>query len=45
MFNDDGHFDPDAVAVLKQSYVDMGTLASKPPDDVLFTTQFLPIRP
>jgi hypothetical protein len=29
--------------VLKQSFVDMGTLAQKPPDDVLFTTQFLPV--
>jgi NitT/TauT family transport system substrate-binding protein len=45
MFTDDGQFDADAVAVLKQSYVDMGTLPAKPPDDVLFTTQFLPIRP
>jgi NitT/TauT family transport system substrate-binding protein len=45
MFNDDGRFDPQAVAVLKQSFVDMGTLSEKPPDDVLFTTQFLPVKP
>jgi NitT/TauT family transport system substrate-binding protein len=45
MFNDDGRFDPRAVAVLKQSFVDMGTLPEKPPDDLLFTTQFLPVRP
>jgi len=45
MFNDDGRFDPQAVAVLKQSFVDMGTLASKPADDVLFTTQFVPVTP
>jgi ABC-type nitrate/sulfonate/bicarbonate transport system substrate-binding protein len=45
MLNDDGRFDPQAVAVLKQSYVDMGTLAEKPADDVLFTTQFLPVKP
>jgi NitT/TauT family transport system substrate-binding protein len=44
MFNDDGSFDPAAVAVLKQSFVDMGTLKSAPPDDVLFTTQFLPVK-
>jgi ABC-type nitrate/sulfonate/bicarbonate transport system substrate-binding protein len=45
MFNDDGRFDPQAVAALKQSYVDMGTLKTKPPDDVLFTTQFVPVKP
>jgi NitT/TauT family transport system substrate-binding protein len=45
MFIDDGRFDPKAVATLKQSFVEMGTLASKPADDVLFTTQFLPVRP
>jgi NitT/TauT family transport system substrate-binding protein len=45
MLIDDGRFDPQAVAALKQSYVDMGTLASKPKDDVLFTTQFLPVKP
>jgi len=45
MLNDDGRFDPEALAVLKQSFVDMGTLPSKPDDDVLFTTQFLPVKP
>jgi NitT/TauT family transport system substrate-binding protein len=45
MFNDDGRFDPQAVAALKQSFVDMGTLDSKPADDVLFTTQFVPVKP
>lgn len=44
MFIADGRFDPDAVAALKQSYIDMGTLKEKPADDVLFTTQFLPVR-
>lgn len=44
MFIDDGRFDPQAVAVLKQSYVDMGTLAAKPADDALFTTQFVPVK-
>ena len=42
MFSDDGSFDPQAVAVLKQSFVDMGTLPDKPGDDKLFTTQFVP---
>jgi NitT/TauT family transport system substrate-binding protein len=45
MFSDDGNFDPQAVAVLKQSFVDMGTLPDKPGDEKLFTTQFVPIRP
>jgi len=40
----DGRFDPQAIAVLKQSYVEMGTLPKKPADDVLFTTQFLPVK-
>jgi ABC-type nitrate/sulfonate/bicarbonate transport system substrate-binding protein len=45
MFVGDGRFDRQAVAVLKQSYVDMGTLKQKPPDSAMFTTQFLPIKP
>jgi len=44
MFSDDGRFDPQAVAVLKQSFVDMGTLQEKPTDDALFTTQFVPVK-
>ena len=45
MFIDDGRFDPQAVAALKQSFVDMGTLPDRPADDVLFTTQFVPVKP
>jgi ABC-type nitrate/sulfonate/bicarbonate transport system substrate-binding protein len=45
MFIDDGRFDPQAVAVLKQSFIDMATLDAKPADDALFTTQFVPIKP
>ena len=44
MFIDDGRFDPQAVAALKRSYVEMGTLPKQPPDEVLFTTQFLPVK-
>jgi NitT/TauT family transport system substrate-binding protein len=44
MLIDDGRFDPQAVATLKQSYVDMGTLPDKPADDVVFTTQFVPVK-
>jgi ABC-type nitrate/sulfonate/bicarbonate transport system substrate-binding protein len=42
---DDGHFDPKAVAVLKDSFIDMGILDSKPSDDQLFTTRFVPVKP
>jgi ABC-type nitrate/sulfonate/bicarbonate transport system substrate-binding protein len=45
MFIADGRFDPQAVAALKQSYIEMGTLKEKPADDVLFTTRFLPVVP
>ena len=45
MFEDDGHFDPQAVAVIKDSFVGMGILDSKPPDDQLFTTKFVPVKP
>jgi NitT/TauT family transport system substrate-binding protein len=42
-FIPDGRFDPKAVAVLKQSFVDMGILPTEPMDHQLFTTQFLPV--
>jgi hypothetical protein len=45
MFIDDGRFDPQAVAALKQSFIDMGTLHERPADDVPFTTQFVPVTP
>jgi ABC-type nitrate/sulfonate/bicarbonate transport system substrate-binding protein len=45
MFSDDGQFDPEAVAVLKKSFVDMGTLPEQPKDDQLFTTKFVPVKP
>jgi NitT/TauT family transport system substrate-binding protein len=44
-FSTDGHFDPQAVAVLKDSFVDMHILDSKPSDAQLFTTRFLPVKP
>ena len=44
MFLDDGRFDPRAVAVLKQSYIDMKTLQTVPADTELFTTQFVPVK-
>ena len=45
MFIDNGRFDAQAVAALKQSFIDMGTLHERPADKVLFTTQFLPVEP
>jgi ABC-type nitrate/sulfonate/bicarbonate transport system substrate-binding protein len=42
---DDGHFDPKAVAILKDSFIDMGILDSKPSDDQLFTARFVPVKP
>jgi NitT/TauT family transport system substrate-binding protein len=44
-FVPDGTFDPQALAVLKQSFVDMQMLPSAPPDDQLFTARFLPVKP
>jgi ABC-type nitrate/sulfonate/bicarbonate transport system substrate-binding protein len=45
IFNIDGQFDPKAVAMLKQTFVEMGLLKEKPDDKQLFTTQFLPVKP
>ncbi len=43
-FSTDGTFDPQAVATLKQSYIQMGLLKEAPPDSALFTTQFVPVK-
>jgi NitT/TauT family transport system substrate-binding protein len=43
--SNDGSFDPKAVQVLKQSFVEMGILKTMPPDSELFTTQFVPVTP
>jgi ABC-type nitrate/sulfonate/bicarbonate transport system substrate-binding protein len=45
MLETDGHFDPQAVEVLKESWVELGTLPTKPSDDQIFTTKFLPVKP
>ncbi|HEY1502879.1 MAG TPA: ABC transporter substrate-binding protein [Stellaceae bacterium] len=45
MFEDDGHFNPQAIDVLQQSFVAMGLAPEKIPDDKLYTTQFLPVKP
>jgi NitT/TauT family transport system substrate-binding protein len=43
-FSTDGMFDPQAVATLKQSFIQMGLLKEIPADNVLFTTQFVPVK-
>jgi ABC-type nitrate/sulfonate/bicarbonate transport system substrate-binding protein len=44
IFTADGTFDPKAVAVLKQSFIEMGLLKEMPDDKVLFTTEFVPVK-
>jgi NitT/TauT family transport system substrate-binding protein len=44
IFSDDLSFDPRAVAVLKQSFIEMGLLKDMPEDNAMFTTQFLPVK-
>ena len=41
----DGHFDPQAIEVLKDSFVEMGILDKKPSDDEILTTRFVPVKP
>lgn len=41
----DGHFDPQAIEVLKTSFVDMGILDKKPSNDDFMTTRFVPVTP
>ena len=40
----DGTFDPKAVAVLKDSFIEMDMLQTKPTDAELFTTMFVPAK-
>ena len=44
MFTSDGRFEPKALAVLRQSLVEMGILQQVPEDSVMYTTRFLPVR-
>jgi NitT/TauT family transport system substrate-binding protein len=44
MLLDDGHFDSEAVPVIKDSLIDMKMLDQKPSDDQLFTTKFVPVK-
>ncbi len=44
-FSTDGTFDPQAVATLKKSFIEMQLLSEVPDDKLLFTTQFVPVKP
>jgi ABC-type nitrate/sulfonate/bicarbonate transport system substrate-binding protein len=44
MFSVDGTFDPRAITVLKQSFIEMGLLKDIPEDQIMFTTRFLPVK-
>jgi NitT/TauT family transport system substrate-binding protein len=43
-FSTDGTFDPQAVATLTKSFIEMGLLTDIPADNVMFTTQFVPVK-
>jgi NitT/TauT family transport system substrate-binding protein len=43
-FSTDGTFDPQGIATLKKSFIEMDLLKDVPPDNVLFTTQFVPVK-
>ncbi len=41
----DGHFDPQAIELMKNSFVDMGILDKRPSSDDILTTKFVPVKP
>jgi len=43
-FSTDGTFDPQAVASLKKSFIEMGLLNAAPDDKSLFTAEFVPVK-
>ncbi len=45
MLETDGHIDPQAVALMKQSFLEMGMLQSIPSDDQIIDARFLPVKP
>jgi ABC-type nitrate/sulfonate/bicarbonate transport system substrate-binding protein len=45
MLLDDGRFDPAALAVIKDSFIEMGQLKERPHTEQLLTTRFLPVKP
>jgi NitT/TauT family transport system substrate-binding protein len=42
--SDDGRFDPKAIEVLKDSFLEMKVLEKRPDDSTLFTTRFVPAK-
>ena len=44
MLSDDGRFDPQAIEVLKKSFVELGLLDAEPKDDEMLTKQFVPVK-
>ena len=45
MLLDDGRFDPQAIEVIKNSWVELGVLEKLPSDDQFLTTRFVPVKP
>jgi ABC-type nitrate/sulfonate/bicarbonate transport system substrate-binding protein len=43
-FSSDGHFDPKAVELVKQSFIEMGMLTEKPRTNEILTTKFVPVK-
>ena len=44
MFSTDGSFDPQSLAVLKKSFIDMKILDAEPKDEDMLTRQFVPVK-
>jgi len=44
MLETDGHIDPQAVALMKDSFLEMGMLETKPSADQIIDTRFLPVK-
>jgi ABC-type nitrate/sulfonate/bicarbonate transport system substrate-binding protein len=45
MLIDDGHFDPQAIKLIKESWVELGMLDNEPSDDQFMTKKFVPVKP
>jgi NitT/TauT family transport system substrate-binding protein len=45
MLETDGYIDPAAIALMKDSFLEMGMLQTKPADDQIIDARFLPVRP
>jgi hypothetical protein len=45
MLLDDGCFDPAAIEVIKDSFLEMGQLSQRTTTEQLLTTRFVPVKP